>query len=89
MPTGTGKTLCILSSILAFIEKYENHYCLIYATRTHTQIKQIIRELKLVPNNHITTILGAKERMCINKNLIQESNIEMVPLNDACKQAIL
>ena len=52
-PTGTGKTACLLSSSLAWLHhemslqefKKEVPY-IIYLTRTHSQIKQVVSELK-------------------------------------------
>lgn len=35
-PTGTGKTLCVLSTINAIIKKFPSKFLLIYLTRTHS-----------------------------------------------------
>ena len=48
MPSGTGKTVCLLSLILAYMEQKENVGPLIYCTRTIPEMNQGIAELKRV-----------------------------------------
>uniref|UniRef100_A0A0K0FDK6 DNA helicase n=1 Tax=Strongyloides venezuelensis TaxID=75913 RepID=A0A0K0FDK6_STRVS len=61
-----------------------------YATRTHKQIAQVIKELKRLPycyknnkniNNIHHTILSAREHTCINPEVKQSSNI-----TERCKE---
>uniref|UniRef100_A0A0N5C376 DNA helicase n=1 Tax=Strongyloides papillosus TaxID=174720 RepID=A0A0N5C376_STREA len=61
-----------------------------YATRTHKQIAQVIKELKRLPycynngnntNNIHHTILSAREHTCINQEVKQSSNI-----SERCKE---
>ena len=72
-PTGTGKTLCLLCSVLAWFnkKKQENKFKgkIIYATRTHSQISQIISELKKTIYRPKIAILSSREFSCVNDNL--------------------
>lgn len=51
-PTGTGKTLCLLTSTLAFINNWKETNPtgdppkVYYASRTHSQLSQAMKELK-------------------------------------------
>lgn len=48
MPTGTGKTVCLLSLILSYIKAKKPAYKLIYCTRTIVEMEKTLEELKFV-----------------------------------------
>ena len=72
-PTGTGKTLCLLCSTLAWVNtmKRQNKFfgSIIYTTRTHSQISQVIAELKKTCYEPRIAILSSREFSCINTEL--------------------
>uniref|UniRef100_A0A669NW16 Regulator of telomere elongation helicase 1 n=1 Tax=Phasianus colchicus TaxID=9054 RepID=A0A669NW16_PHACC len=114
-PTGTGKTLCLLCSTLAWREHIKDtisarkiaqrmngvelfpdrpmsswgsaatdgdiptYYTdipkIIYASRTHSQLTQVINELKNTVYRPKICVLGSREQLCINPEVKrQESN---------------
>ena len=48
MPTGTGKTVCLLSLILSFIKQKKPSTKLVYCTRTIVEMEKTLDELKFV-----------------------------------------
>ena len=48
MPTGTGKTVCLLALILSFIKEKKPSFKLIYCTRTIVEMEKTLDELKFV-----------------------------------------
>lgn len=87
-PTGTGKTLCLLCSILAWYnkKKQENKFKgkIIYVTRTHSQITQTISELKKTDYRPKMAILSSREFSCVNDNLKKNKDINQ--LNIICRK---
>ncbi|XP_062316136.1 regulator of telomere elongation helicase 1 [Osmerus eperlanus] len=114
-PTGTGKTLCLLCSTLAWRDYFKDtisarkiaeklggaelfpdrplsswgtaatdgdtptYYTdipkIIYASRTHSQLTQVINELKNTSYRPKVCVLGSREQLCINPEVMrQESN---------------
>uniref|UniRef100_A0A8C9L7R5 Helicase ATP-binding domain-containing protein n=1 Tax=Pavo cristatus TaxID=9049 RepID=A0A8C9L7R5_PAVCR len=114
-PTGTGKTLCLLCSTLAWREHFKDtisarkiaqrmngvelfpdrpmsswgnaatdgdvptYYTdipkIIYASRTHSQLTQVINELKNTVYRPKICVLGSREQLCINPEVKrQETN---------------
>ncbi|XP_015152087.2 regulator of telomere elongation helicase 1 isoform X3 [Gallus gallus] len=114
-PTGTGKTLCLLCSTLAWREHFKDTISarkiaqrmngvelfpdrpmsswgnaatdgdiptfytdipkIIYASRTHSQLTQVINELKNTVYRPKICVLGSREQLCINPEVKrQESN---------------
>ncbi|XP_062484300.1 regulator of telomere elongation helicase 1 [Pezoporus occidentalis] len=111
-PTGTGKTLCLLCSTLAWQEHYKDaisarkiaqrlsgvelfpesswgsvapdddiptYYTdipkIIYASRTHSQLTQVINELKNTVYRPKMCVLGSRDQLCIHPEVKRmESN---------------
>jgi regulator of telomere elongation helicase 1 len=88
-PTGTGKTLCLLCSALAWQHhalrtvQARNHMAsnldsntpnasvgvIIYASRTHSQLAQVVSELKTTAYQPRMTVLGSREQLCVNEKV--------------------
>lgn len=76
-PTGTGKTLCLLCASLAWLKnkraklknsnpnEQKSQYIL-YTSRTHSQLSNVIKELKKTCYLPKTAILGSRESLCVN-----------------------
>lgn len=54
-----------------------------YATRTHSQIAQVIRELKRTPYKPKMAVLAAKQHYCINTHARRQSSLE-----EACEDLL-
>ena len=73
-PTGTGKTLSVISSVIGWLEnQHKNNTCkstkVFVSSRTHTQIKQLVKELRKTAYKLNMTILGSRDQLCINEHL--------------------
>ncbi|KAM9296534.1 regulator of telomere elongation helicase 1 [Gastrophryne carolinensis] len=113
-PTGTGKTLCLLCSTLAWRQNYKDsitarkikermngaelfpdrptaewgsgdaggqgtaYYSdipkIIYASRTHSQLTQVISELKHTSYRPRVSVLGSREQLCIHPEVKKQEN---------------
>lgn len=64
-PTGTGKTLCLLCACLGYA--MENPISTIYySTRTHSQIANLIQELKKTIYKTKIAIISSRDHSCVN-----------------------
>lgn len=72
-PTGTGKTLSLLCSTLSWVHHEQKlgkqPIRIIYTSRTHAQLKQVIQELKKTGFDLKISILGSRDQTCINDDL--------------------
>lgn len=104
-PTGTGKTLCLLCSVLAwrltYIAKLQlsgmaananitgldeaagNNQAsegfnaipkIIYASRTHSQISQVVNELKNTIYKPKVSVLGSRDQLCLHPKVMKIEN---------------
>ena len=104
-PTGTGKTLCLLCSVLAwrltYIAKLQlsgmaanvniagldeaagNNQSsesfnvipkIIYASRTHSQISQVVNELKNTIYKPKVSVIGSRDQLCLHPKVMKVEN---------------
>jgi regulator of telomere elongation helicase 1 len=110
-PTGTGKTLCLLCSALAWQREqsrsiHTNRHehasqdqssysevprkpsrspVIIYASRTHSQLSQVIRELKSTRYRPRHALLGSREQMCVNPK-VKTPQSTVTDINHDCNR---
>jgi regulator of telomere elongation helicase 1 len=77
-PTGTGKTLCLLCSVLSWVKKMkkENKFFgkIFYTTRTHSQLSNVIKELNKTNYKPQISVLSSKLHSCINEKIYKNNN---------------
>lgn len=94
MPTGTGKTVTLLSLILSYQHKYTTAGKLIYCTRTVQEMDKAVEELKRVVEYRIQILAGddsesragqllgvclsARRNMCIHPEVSKYDNANKV-----------
>ena len=89
-PTGTGKSAALLCAAIAFQRWYQLQNpalpcpTIIFCSRTHSQLSQLLSELKRTPYDPPMTVLGSRARWCCNADV--QSNSSGVDI--ACVQAV-
>ncbi|XP_062501270.1 regulator of telomere elongation helicase 1-like [Corticium candelabrum] len=99
-PTGTGKTLSLLCTSLAWQQDLKrtrtlagaadlsdelltqssghgvrrNVPVIIYSSRTHSQLSQVIQELKSTTYRPCVSILGSRDQLCIHSQVMKASS---------------
>ena len=61
MPTGTGKTVCLLSLCMSFIKFKKPNFKLVYCTRTIVEMQKTLEELKYVMEARVKDFEGSDE----------------------------
>ena len=64
-PTGTGKTLCLLCAVLAWVKHNENEISIYYCTRTVSQMNNVLKELDKTCYSLNISYLTSRKRSCI------------------------
>lgn len=94
MPTGTGKTVCLLALICAYQHEHPSMGKLIYCTRTVPEMEKCLAELKRlrqyrtealakdglssVHDNFLALCLSSRRNMCIHARVMTEADRERV-----------
>ena len=88
-PTGTGKTLCLLTSALTWID---DHYTktgiktkIIYMSRTHSQLKQVQKELEKTCFRPNMAVFASRDQLCIKDQFSRLNGREKI---EACSKGI-
>jgi DNA excision repair protein ERCC-2 len=61
MPTGTGKTVCLLALCMSFIKFKKPNFKLVYCTRTIVEMQKTLEELKYVMEARVKDFEGSEE----------------------------
>ena len=94
MPTGTGKTVCLISVITAYQYQYPQTGKLIYCTRTVQEMTKCMEEIKRVIAYRVQCVgpdggkvlgvcLSSRRNMCVHPRVIAEGDREAV--DSACR----
>lgn len=105
-PTGTGKTLCLLCSTLAWqreqgrailqatqvtqhtsgeSNKAPTVPTIIYASRTHSQLSQVVRELRNTRYRPKHAVLGSRQQMCVHPK-VKTATATAADINHDCNR---
>ncbi|PIA44816.1 hypothetical protein AQUCO_01700426v1 [Aquilegia coerulea] len=95
MPTGTGKTIALLSLITSYsLSKPQNPIKLLYCTRTVHEMEKTLAELRLLHNYQLKHLgdsakilaigLSSRKNLCINPNVVSANSRDSV--DAACRK---
>ncbi|KAK8886016.1 hypothetical protein M9Y10_041475 [Tritrichomonas musculus] len=73
-PTGTGKSLALLSSSLSYLEQNPQVTRIFYTSRTHIQLQQLVGELKKLPYFPRFSILASRRHLCIVDEVVKSAS---------------
>ena len=90
-PTGTGKSIALLSSALAWQRQtFADHGAapqIIYGVRTHAQLAQMVGELRKTAYRPRMAVIGSRNQFCINEEVKANALQHKTPLNLECRKA--
>lgn len=91
MPTGTGKTIALLSLIISyFLSKPQSHTKLLYCTRTVHEMEKTLAELRhlythLPPSSPLLALgLSSRKNLCVNPDVVSSSSRDSV--DSSCRR---
>ena len=83
-PTGTGKTLCLLCSVLAWVKHNNKHISIYYCTRTVSQINNVLKELNKTCYELNISLLTSRKFTCLKFSKKYKKKVDHTRLSDIC-----
>ena len=84
-PTGTGKTLCLLCAILAWVKHYNKKISIYYCTRTVSQINNLLKELDKSCYKIKTSFVASRKHTCLNFSKSEKNKRDNTQLKVKCE----
>ena len=85
-PTGSGKTLCLLCAVFAWVKHYNKKISIYYCTRTVSQINNLLKELNKTCYVLNTSFIASKKYTCIYFTKQEKKDKSHTQLNDICDE---
>ena len=83
-PTGTGKTLCLLCAILAWMKYYNKKISIYYCTRTVSQINNLLKELNKTCYKINTSFIASRKHTCLKFTKSEKYKMDNTQLRYKC-----
>lgn len=65
--------MAVVLNYCVLLGKMLNATYIVYASRTHSQLTQVMKELKRTSYSHVkATVLGSREQLCLHPDLAEE-----------------
>ena len=87
-PTGTGKTLCLLCAILAWIKYYDKKISNFYCTRTVSQINNLLKELDKTCYKINTSFIASRKHTCLYFPKSEKNKVNNTQLKVRCETLV-
>lgn len=101
-PTGTGKTLCLLTATLAWLKRSREISIaqrgpeggdaapirIIYTSRTHSQLRQVVKELKATCYRPVMSVVASRDLTCVNDDIsIYKGRLKNIKCKEEVKKS--
>ena len=84
-PTGTGKTLCLLCAVLAWVKHYNQKISIYYCTRTVSQINNVLKELDKTCYKINISFIASRKFTCLKFTKSEKKKIDSTQLRVKCE----